>query len=419
MKLSEIHTLLSKTRKERNLAQRDIASSLNVEQATISLYENGKRGIPLDLLDAWLQLLEIEIKATPQSLVPVNRTEDIEHDLHTFRELKRKRNRLIAEIRAITAEKLLHIPKFQQTEPQSGESLFWPYSFPTTECVGLVETRYDHPEQKHLAVEYTNEEVNIYKFVPVYEAENEQMDTGWSDIKRIYFSEDEFLNLGGEWEADQMEKHKITILRKHANHPDGVEIIAPEGFPIRALLDMVENYTFFSKAIKELYLDWQLIKMKHELDGIRKDLTNIMMHNRLQNGSVNPDFVLWSETDLEAIDVPLWAGYRNWYWVEEGVSWIEDVDEPNEILLTEDKLPPEYHIHRQETGNRVIGLSGLEQNPAIFASNHTGLNQLYRVSIKEEALNEQELRDYRNLLHATKTLENIQHQEKSEIPSEE
>lgn len=412
MRLSEIHTLLSKIRKERNLAQRDVAMSLNVEQATISLYENGKRGIPLDILDAWLQLLEIEIKATPQSLKPVNRAEDIEIDLHTFQELKQKRNYLIAELRALTAEKLLQIPKFRKADDESGESLFWPYSFLVEEHVGLIETRYDHPEQRHLAVEYTGEEVNVYRFAPTPQTEYGRHDLQWSNTKRIYFSEDDLLTFGGEWETEQMERHKITILRKHADHPDGVEIISPEGFPIRALMDMVENYSLFSNAMKELHLDWKPVKMKHELDHIRKDLTNILMKNRLQNGIVNPDFVLWSETDLEAINIPLWAGCRNWNWTEEGVSWVEDFDEVNEILLTEDRLPSEYHVQRQENGNRVIGLSGPEQNPAIFASNHARSNQLYRVSVKQENLNEQELEDYRNIRNATNALTNIrQHAE--------
>lgn len=362
MKLSEIHTLLSEIRKERNLAQRDVAMSLNVEQATISLYENGKRGIPLDLLDAWLQLLEIEIKATPQSLMPVNRAEDIENDLHAFQELKRKRNYRIAEIRALTAEKLLQVPKFKKTDIESGECLFWAYSFPLDEHAGLVETRYDHPEQKHLAVEYTSEEVNVYKFLPVYQTEDAQHEPAWHDTKRIYFSEDEFLTFGGEWETNRMEEHKITILRKNTDHPDGVEIIAPEGFPIRALLDMVENYTLFSKAMKELYLDWQPIKMKHELDSIRKELTNIMIHNRLQNGTVNPDFVLWSETDVEAINVPLWADHRNWTWIEKGVAWVEDFGVADDVLLSEDVDQTEHHEH-------MDGLSGIDQKPTILVNN--------------------------------------------------
>lgn len=314
MKLSEIHTLLSKTRKERNLAQRDVAMSLNVEQATISLYENGKRGIPLDLLDAWLQLLEIEIKATPQSLIPVNRAEDIKNDLHAFQELKRKRNYLVAEIRAITAEKLLQVPEFKKTDTESGECFFWPYSFRIDEHVGLVETRHDHPEQKHLAVEYTSEEVNVYKFIPVYQTDDLQNEPEWYDTKMMYFSEGKFLTFGDRWETDRMEKHKITILRKNTDHPDGVEIISSEGFPIRTLLDMVKNHSLFSKAMEELYLDCQPNKMKHELSSIKKDLTNIMMHNRLQNGTLNPGFILWSEADLDAINVPLWAGYRNWTW---------------------------------------------------------------------------------------------------------
>ena len=60
LKLATIHQYLGEQRRKQNLAQRDVAEALNVEQATISFYETGKRSIPLDLLDRWLQLLEIE-----------------------------------------------------------------------------------------------------------------------------------------------------------------------------------------------------------------------------------------------------------------------------------------------------------------------------------------------------------------------
>ena len=62
MELAKIHLLLSEQRRVQGLSQKEIADKLNVEQATISLYENGKRGIPLELLDLWLMLLGIEIK---------------------------------------------------------------------------------------------------------------------------------------------------------------------------------------------------------------------------------------------------------------------------------------------------------------------------------------------------------------------
>ena len=68
MKLVTIHQYLGEQRRKQNLAQRDVAEALNVEQATISFYETGKRSIPLDLLDRWLQLLEIEVKSSQKTV---------------------------------------------------------------------------------------------------------------------------------------------------------------------------------------------------------------------------------------------------------------------------------------------------------------------------------------------------------------
>ena len=185
MNLSNIHLTLGEIRKERNLSQKDVAEALNVEQATISLYENGKRGIPLELMDQWLRLLEIGVKVTPKGYEPLKPEEDIQNELSGFYDRKKKRNYLVAELRAMMAEKLLWVPAFQKVDEETGEGLFWPYSFYGDESVGLVETRYDHPEQKFMAIEYTRTEVNAYKFLAAYESGDEQSDQEWLSVKSL------------------------------------------------------------------------------------------------------------------------------------------------------------------------------------------------------------------------------------------
>lgn len=333
MKLSEIHHTLCDVRREQNMSQKDIAAALNVEQATISMYETGKRGIPLDILDAWLQLLEIEVKITPKGFEPIKPEKDIEDELQRFNELKKRHNYLTAELRAMMAEKVLRVPEFQRINEETGEGIFWPYSFRTDPFIGLVETRYDHPEQKYMAVEYTSDEVNVYKFLSAHESENGKSDQDLLGVNRIYFSEDDFLTLSARWEQDDFEMRKMTVLRKSNVHPDGVEIIDPEGFSIRTLAEMMENHQRFSKAVKELDLDFRYINMDHELDSIGDEMLDIVLNNRLANGTSNPDFIFWSDEDLSAIDVPLADTPRSWFWVEEGVEWAEKHQDPTEIQL--------------------------------------------------------------------------------------
>jgi len=327
MKLSDIHLTLVKVRKERELAQQDIADALNVEQATISLYENGKRGIPLDILDDWLQMLEIEVTITPKECEPVKPANEVQAALEQFNTLKKRRNYLIAEMRAQMAEKLLAMPEFQQIKEETGEPAFWPYSFRANEKVGLVETRYDHPEQKFLAVEYTGDEVNVYKFLNADEVSDWEGDREWLKINRIYFSEDDFLTFGGLWDPDSFDLRRITILRKNKNHPDGVEIIDSEGFPIRALLDMQETHLRFSQVLYELEKNEAYTAMENELDVVGDAMLNIMINNRLKNGAADPVFEFWNEADLSIVDVPLGEPSRTWSWVEEGVAWEERLSE--------------------------------------------------------------------------------------------
>lgn len=333
MRISEIHHILSAVRKENSLSQKDIAAMLNVEQATVSLYETGKRGIPLDLLDNWLQILDIEVKVTPKGFKPINPPEEIENDLATFYELRKKRNFLIAELRAAMAVKLMQEPQFAKTNEETEEGRFWPYNYNCEELVGLIETRYDHPDQKYMAVEYTCDEVNVYKFLSADESGDEQSDYEWMNVNRVYFTEDDFLTLSGRWNRDSMEMRKMTILRKSTTHPDGVEIIDPEGFPLRTLVEMMENHLRFSNIVKELERDWKYINRTRELAEIRQQMVDISLRNKLENGKANTEFVFWREEDHNAVEIPLWDTQRTWKWLEEGVEWTEEYSETQEIKV--------------------------------------------------------------------------------------
>lgn len=402
MKLANIHLILGDERKKHGLSQKDVADALTVEQATVSMYENGKRGIPLDILDQWLNLLDIEIKIIPKGYEPVKPAQDTKDDLKKFNSLKRRRNFLFAEMRAMMAENLMSVPEFRETEEESGEDIFWPYSFCGDPAVGLVETRYDHPEQKFLAVEYTKDEVNVYKFLTEHEVSDGESDGEWLKISRIYFSEDDFLTFGELWDQDSMDMRKVTILRKNKRMPDGVEIVGVEGFSVRSLLEMQENFVRFLSVVNKVEKFPEYERMEDELDVVMNELGDLSLGNRLENGTMNPDFIYWTEEDKEACDVPLWSDERCWKWVREGLEWREDLQESREIQVEKGELLHDCIDDIQdEAGNRVIGLIGEDRKPAVFKSNPTRPDAIYRVAVAEEDLNEAELASYRAVLNAT------------------
>jgi len=410
MKLSDVHILLAQIRKTRDKTQRDIADTLNMEQATVSLYESGKRGIPLPLLDDWLELLEIEVQITPREIMPVKPEEETQSDLDAFEQLKNRRNYLIAELRAMMAEKIAQEEGIgDRLNEETDELKFWPYSFCGDPAVGLVETRYDHPQQKYLAVEYTKNEVNVYRFLDIKETYNEHSDPKWLNADRVYFSEDDFLTIGDIWETEHMEARKVTILRRNESAPDGVEIINPEGFGIRSLLEMQENLMRLIAVIRETERMENYRRMEDELDAIMDKLGNISLNNRLRNGSTNPAFEYWTEKDRDAIDVPLYKKERDWVWIEEGVQWYEeDQEEYVEIRLTDSTIPHEHlHVLCDEDGNRVIGLIGQEQSPAFFKTSASKPDAIYRVKTDIDELNEKEKSDYGALLEATNDLKEL------------
>ena len=62
MTLAYIHLTLADERKRKQIEQKEIAKALGLDPSTISLYEKGKRGIPLKILDKWLYLLDLEVE---------------------------------------------------------------------------------------------------------------------------------------------------------------------------------------------------------------------------------------------------------------------------------------------------------------------------------------------------------------------
>jgi len=381
------------------------------------MYENGKRGIPLDILDAWLKLLEIEVKITPKEYEPVKSAEDIKNELIEFNRLKKRRNFLIAELRAQMAETIANVPGLQGVG-ENDEPKFWPYSFFTDTQVGVVETRYDHPEQKFLAVEYTPDEVNIYKFLPGEDGYEGPREREWIGGNKAYLSEDDFLTLGWQWDQESMDNHKITVLRRNKSLPDGIEIVEPSGFSLRTLLEMQENHSLFASAAEETQQAETYKRLDLELDNVDRKMLDITLNNRLNNGSLDPVFEFWTEQDKEAIDIPLWGKERTWEWVEEGMKWTDDLQESGEIQVMDDSIQHEYlYTHRNENGNRIIGLIGLEQKPAVFKSNVKRPDVVYRVAVEEEELNQQELEDYLAVLGATKELEELRQKASGTTPS--
>ncbi len=412
MNLSEIHHLLSDVRKASNISQKDIASALNVEQATVSLYESGKRGIPLDLLDEWMKMLEIEVKIIPKDLRPVHSEEEIKGALMEFNNIKKRRNYLIAELRALAAGKIMQTPEFSVTNEETGEAAFWPYSLFGEQYVGLVETRYDHPLQKYMAVEYTSSEVNVYKFLNTKETYDGRSNPLWLNADRLYFTEDDFLSIGGAGDQEFMDQRKVTIFRRNRDLPDGVEIMETGGFSARSLLQMQENFCTLLKILEEVEATEEYQKMDKDLDSVFDQLSDILLNNRLQNNALNPEFSYWDECDIEAIDIPLWNPQRNWSWIEEGVSWNEDFQDSQEIYLSGDEIDHEhFHTHRHEDGTRVIGLTGEDQQPALFKSNPNRPNVIYRIGTNLEDLTEAEQVHYEKLQESTQELENIRKQE--------
>ncbi len=404
-KLSTIHLLLAQVRRERGIQQSVIADALNLDQTAISLYENGRRGVPLPTLERWCEILDVKIEITPQGYEPAKEPDYEKRDLEEFGRLKRRRNYLIAEMRSMMAQRVMGDAFFQESDPESGEGRFWPYSFHDENSIGLVESRTDHPSQRHLAVEYTGEEVNVYRFAhggPV----------GTHGIDRAYMTEDDFLTHGAALDPDEMAVMKATVFRSHAGRPDGVELVSDEGFPVRTLLDMQEVHKRFEAVCDEVEGREDYLAMEEELLGIEGHLDELLLDNRLGNGMPNPAFDRWGTEDEQAVSVPLHDAERTWHWIEEGVSWVDDCHEEVDLRLWADPEAHEaYETLCEPDGSRVIGAIGPDKAPAVFKVNPVKPELVHRVEVRLEDLTDEESKRYDRVIESARELDDLRSEE--------
>lgn len=396
MKLSTIYTTLAQIRRERGISQSSLAAALNVEQAAVSLYENGKRGISLDLLDRWFSLLEIDAAITPKGYEPVKDQDAVQEDLREFVRLKHRRNYLIAEMRSAMAVRIMQEPSFLRKRSESGDNLFWVYAFHGNAFVGIVETRFDHPNQRHLAVEYTEDGVNVYKF-SLDDTLNPR------EVDHIYYSEADFLSFGSFSMRDMMDSHRVTIIRTDTGTPEGLKLLNSEGFPIRSLLEMQENQKNFVAVCDEVAGSEWYRSMRDELFQVEERLADLALENRLGNGQASSAFSLWTEDDEGAVSVPLNDEKRAWRWIEEGAKWEEGFYGQGEIRISSNAEAHENHPALLDEGsNRVIGMIGAECRPALLKRDPTKPGVLYFVESSFEDLSEDELRRYKAMLESSR-----------------
>ena len=401
--LSTIHLLLAQVRKERGIAQSAIADLLKLDQTAISLYENGHRGIPLPTLERWCEALDIKVEITPQGYEPAKEPDYEKRDLEEWGRLKRRRNYLIAEMRSLMAVEAMRTPELQAVDEESGEGQFWPYAIHGDHAIGLVQTRYDHPSQRFLAVEYTGEEVNVYRFRP------ESAASGGPG--RAYFTEDDFLTLIGSASYEEIEALKSTVFRERAGRPDDVELVNPEGFPIKSLWEMQESHARFAAVHDAVIGREDYLEMEEELLQIESRLDELLADNRLGNGMPNPAFQVWNDADVEAVSVPLHEAERTWHWVEEGVSWVDDFGGEATLRLWVDPAVHEgYETLSDGDGSRVIGAVGPEMAPAVFKRN-PAKGMLYRVEVSPDELTEEETERHRQMVESASELRDMKETE--------
>jgi len=103
-----------------------------------------------------------------------------------------------------------------------------------------------------------------------------------------------------------------------------VELVSPEGFSVRSLLEMQGNLTCFAAVYDEIIGQDDYLEMEEELLQIEGRLDELLIDNRLGNGMPNPEFQRWTEADGQAVSVPLHEPERTWRWTVEGVSWTDD-----------------------------------------------------------------------------------------------
>ena len=402
-KLSQIHETLAQVRKERGLSQGTVAKRLVLDQTTISLYENGHRGIPLDTLDRWFEILGVTVSISIEGYEPAKEPECEQRDLEEFSQLKRRRNYLIAEMRSLMAQRVMQDPELGAADEESGESQFWPYSFHQDHVIGLVESRFDHPSQRYLAVEYTGEEVNVYRF-------GESMPSTTPGL--AFLGEDDFLTTGDTLAHEDFEALKSTIFRKKASSPDGLELINSEGFPVSSLLVIQKNFERFVTVYDEVIGHENYLTMETELLQIEGRLDTLLLDNRLGNSKPNPAFERWIKADEQAVSVPLYSPERIWHWVEEGVSWVDDCDSEVALNLWVDpKIHERYEVLRDENGDRFIGTIGSDRSPAVFKVNPAKPEIVHRVEVNPKDLTYEESKRYDKVVESSRELDELKETE--------
>lgn len=320
LKLANIHETLAEARKRLGISQSDLAAALCIEQASVSYYETGQRRVPIELLDQWLAMLDIEITITPKGYESSRDEEFIQRDLEAFEAAKRRRNFLIAELRSMMARRVMQEPFFQKEYDNSDESAFWPFALHADHRIGVLENRSDHLSQKHLAVVLTDEDASVYRLntdaAPVPAREN-----------RVYMTETDFLTIGSQLYHEELEALKSVVMRRSQNTPGGTELVNTGGFVLGPLLEIQESLTTFASIYEEVVSQDEYREMEAELLQIDSQLSNLEYDNRLTNGMPSPAFQLWTANDQSAVDVPLYSPNRVWHWIEEGVKWAETIDE--------------------------------------------------------------------------------------------
>lgn len=319
IRLANIHETLAEQRKKLGISQQEVADALHVEQTSISHYETAQRRVPIEILDAWLAMLDIEVTITPKGYEAAKDEELTQKDLEAFLAAKRRRNLLIAELRSMMARRVMQEPFFQREYENSGESAFWPFALHADHRIGLLENRCDHPSQRNLAVVITDEDASVHRLSP---------DVAPAPVRagRSYMTETDFLTIGSQLGHEELEELKSTLLRTSRETPGGTALVSAEGFALGSLLEMQASLAEFAGLCKEVAEREDYRAMEAELLQVEGRLSMLEYDNRLANGTPNPAFRLWTTADQSAVDVPLYSPDRVWRWAEEGVSWTEEIE---------------------------------------------------------------------------------------------
>lgn len=284
--LSNIHLTLQKVRKEKNISQLEMANFLNIEQASVSMYENGKRGIPLDVLEKWADVLEIELAVNPKGFEPSEPESDVDRDWLLFEELKKQRDNLAEKLRERFAEAL------QSYTFDVGDGR----RIAEEKDMGLYFGPYSH--NVSLICELTNEngektavffnEMGIYTF--------------YDEAESRYVTPDELPHLH-RWGAELIEDRFMSIIRED----EGSYYVSAgaEQFSLALLFWISLWHEGYKKVFDELNNhDENYMVLLEAHTSLSKSIKAISERNRLTNGEKNPRFVAFDPVDEAVILYP-------------------------------------------------------------------------------------------------------------------